>query len=147
MRPSGLGAVQVIVVVLLAAVPAWLFGRHSRAHVLLYVMLVLCSMAVVHNFRWGQFSSIVVVCVLAALVLYERGHRTSVGALIALGAAVKIWPGLLLIYFLIKRDWRVIGGFAGAVVVMAVGGIAVLGPVRRTSFSVSCFAGWSPGRC
>ena len=52
-----------------------LFAR-SKSAAWLYSLLFITSLAVLHNFIWGQVSALTSLLVLGALVLYARGHRS-----------------------------------------------------------------------
>ena len=68
-----------------------------------------------------QANSLVLLIVCAALFLASRGKNAPAGALIALGAAVKVFPGILLLYFLWKRRFRLAAwGFASLAAIMLV---------------------------
>ncbi|MCA9935258.1 MAG: DUF2029 domain-containing protein [Anaerolineales bacterium] len=74
----------------------------------LYWPLLLLSMPVMHNLKWGQVSIFVTGCILGTLALYRRGHGKAAMGLLVLGTAVKYYAALFLIYFLIKREWRLL---------------------------------------
>ena len=48
---------------------------------------------------------------LVAVVVERRGHWAAAGLLLALAAAVKITPGLLLLYWLMNRRWKAAASF------------------------------------
>ncbi len=61
---------------------------------------------------------------IAALALARRKHSISAGALLAAAAAVKITPGILLIYWLLTRQWRAAASFVAVSAGLA--GLSVL---------------------
>lgn len=75
----------------------------------------------------GQVSMVLLLCFTGAWLCWRNNKREWVGALLTLATWVKVYPVFLLIYFMIKRDWRTVrGGF--------VAGFALLG--------VQLLAGW-----
>lgn len=65
---------------------------------------------------------------LLALVLAERGRPGLSGGLLAVAAAVKLTPGFLVFYWLVKGRYRAAGWFAGVLVGIALLNLAVAGP-------------------
>ena len=61
-------------------------------------------------FRYGMFLTqthiLFVLLTVAALILAERGHPVPAGIALALAAAVKLSPGVLVVYWLLTRRWR-----------------------------------------
>ncbi len=67
-----------------------------------------------------------------AMVLFERGRSAAGGALLAYAIASKLYPGLLVLYLLLRGEWR-------PVVSTAVFGIAIVG-VATADFGVGPYA-------
>jgi hypothetical protein len=97
----------------------------------------------------------------AALTLAGRGRPVSGGLLLAVAAAVKITPGLLLIYWLVQRNWKAAASFVFWSIAIAVVTLMVAGPklsleylhtLSRASnlllvaFNNQSFAAWWMGR-
>jgi hypothetical protein len=58
-----------------------------------------------------------------------RGHRARAGWWLAAAACVKVIPGLLVLYPLVKRDWRMLAHFLlGAIVGIVIIPVVALGP-------------------
>jgi hypothetical protein len=62
------------------------------------------------NIRSGQVGTLVLVCCLGWAVLARRGRLFLGGMLLAAGCALKLAPGLLLPYLVIRRDFRGLAG-------------------------------------
>lgn len=71
-----------------------------------YTFIFFTSLPLLHNLKWGQVSVLIAFLVLAALYLYERGYRFWSAALLATAIAIKYYPAIFLIYFLLRRDMR-----------------------------------------
>jgi hypothetical protein len=78
------------------------------------------------NLLYGQYYLLLLVLIVAACWAYLRDLHILAGVLLALAAAVKIFPVLLFVFFLLRRDWR-------ALIAAAVTGIAA------TAVSIAVF--------
>lgn len=85
--------------------------------------LILFSAIGYMSFWFGQAQPIVAAITLAAFVALANGRDISAGALLALAAALKLSPALLVILFIMEKRWRALGAF---VVVGAGFGLASL---------------------
>lgn len=79
------------------------------------------------NLLFGQFYVLILLLIVAACWSYLRGFRVLAGVLIAIAAACKVFPALLLILFLRRREWRalaasILTGLAAVAVSVAVFG-------------------------
>ena len=94
--------------------------RRPRGAALLAVGLALVY---VHSCAvLGNVGLLLVFLIVAGWFLTERGREWEAGAALGLAVLIKLLPVVLLVFFLLKRRWRVLGG---AVVVMVVLGIGL----------------------
>lgn len=114
------GVLQVVSLVLLILVPALYLARRSLRDYYLYLVLVLLSMPILHNLKWGQVSIALTACMLGAMYLYACGWRKSAALLLSLGVAVKFYPALLAVYFLVKRELRPLAIFIASTILLIV---------------------------
>jgi hypothetical protein len=85
------------------------------------------------NLLYGQYYVFLLVLIVAACWCYLRSHCVLSGALIAVAAACKIFPVLLVLIFVRRRDWRAIMSFAVTGIGTAALSITVFGwRVNRT---------------
>jgi hypothetical protein len=115
------GAIQVITAALLLVVGSLLLRRKGRDCYYLHLALFLLCLPVLSNFKWGQVSLLMVLCGAASLYSYQSGRKWQAGIVLALGAAIKYYPGLFLLYFLFKRDVRAVTSFIITLMVLTVG--------------------------
>lgn len=114
-----------------AAWGTWrLLGGTRRA--LLIVGVLWCAGGTVQeNLVLGQVSPLLLLLVVLGLVEYRR-RAGRAAVLWGLAAALKVWPAVLLLAFVLRREWRgLLAGIASAafLVLLPLGGIAVfLGP-------------------
>jgi len=71
---------------------------------------------------------IVIAASVAGMLLLERGRRISGSALLAFAIAVKIFPGIALVYLAVRRRWRDVIAVLVALVVLAAASVVILGP-------------------
>jgi alpha-1,2-mannosyltransferase len=71
----------------------------------------------------GQLSLLVVACVIGCWALLRQGHERLAGLLLGLACLIKLFPGLIILYLLMRRRWR-----AGSVALgtVAAGGLLTL---------------------
>ena len=88
------------------------------------------------NLLFGQFYILLLLLIVAGCWSYLGGNRVLAGVLVAIAAACKVFPILLFVFFLQRRDWRalVAGVITGVAAVAA--SVAVFGwTVHRTWLS------------
>lgn len=82
----------------------------------------------------GNVGLLLAFLMVAAWFLMERGHDGRAGMLLGLAAAIKLLPGLLIVYFVLKRRWRTAGAAVGSFVVLGLGvPLASVGLPRTTA--------------
>jgi len=77
----------------------------------------------------GQVTIIIMALLAYAYLAVRRDQRFLAGCLLALAAWLKVYPALLVAYFLFKGDWRVMRGVIVAGLALAGLQIAISGPV------------------
>lgn len=108
----------------LFAVAAALVPHALPALVRRWGLAVVCGTLVViyfplyRSFSAGQLNVVLLVIVLGAFVLLQREQLRAAGALLALGAMIKVVPGLLLGYLVLIRAWRAVAGFVCAMALL-----------------------------
>src|SRR5579863_9280417 len=77
-----------------------------RIALLMFLALIpLCS-----NFLFGQMHVLVLLLLTTAAWLYFEDRFFTSGLTLAIATALKIYPGLFLIFFLVKKQWRAAAG-------------------------------------
>jgi hypothetical protein len=69
-------------------------------------LAIFLSFPLHRNLLYGQFYIFLLLLITAACFSYLSGFRALAGALIAIAAVCKIFPALLFVFFLQRRDWR-----------------------------------------
>ncbi|MCP4570319.1 MAG: DUF2029 domain-containing protein [FCB group bacterium] len=108
----GWGTIQVVSAFLIALIPGCYFWKRSQPMFYLCFLLTLSSYPLLHNFKWGQASVLVMLCVLTSFVLYDRKRIIVAAMILSAAVAIKYYAVLFLILFLFRRDFRFLKAFA-----------------------------------
>jgi alpha-1,2-mannosyltransferase len=109
-----------------AALAVWIGGTIG-AFALLGGLVVLTTPTVLYSLQMGNFQSTAVALGAVALVLLVT-RRVKAGApILAYVALSKIFPGLLVVYLLLARQWRAVAWTAASGVALLILTVAVLG--------------------
>jgi len=97
------------------------FGPVVGTRAVLLLPLVWASLPLVNAFQKENVQMMIVALSVLAMLLFERGRWASGGFVLAFAIASKLYPGLLVVYLLVKRRWRAVLWTAafGAVIVLA----------------------------
>lgn len=91
------------------------------------ILLVFNTRAIADTVAYGQIDILLLLLLTLALFLARRGCDGWAGAAIALATLFKLYPALLLAFFLVKRQWRAFIGFGIAMLVCNGIALAVMG--------------------
>jgi alpha-1,2-mannosyltransferase len=78
----------------------------------------LCAAALGFTLARGQANILLVAVLAAAFAAAVRARPIRFGAWLAAAACLKVFPGLLVLFPVIRREWRAAIGYAGATVVL-----------------------------
>jgi hypothetical protein len=113
------------------------FGR--RWWRLRVLPIVVCATMVGATLGRGQVSILMALALAAACAASIRGQPWRAGIWLAGGACLKPFLAVVLLHSVVRRQWRLLGGFlAGLVVFLAVVPFATIGPAR----AASAYAEW-----
>ena len=79
------------------------------------------------NFLYGQQHLLILFLLSLAAWLDAQGRLLASGTAVAAAAALKIYPAFFVLYFIRKRRWRALGGFAAAGAGLLALGLALFG--------------------
>jgi hypothetical protein len=92
-------------------------------------LIALCAVIPLRtSFLFGQMHILVLLLLVTAYVCHMRGWQISSGCCIALGAALKIYPILFCLYFVVKRRWKAFGAALLCSVLCLVLSYSITGP-------------------
>ena len=95
----------------------------------------LLAPAMVSTLIMGNVQLAIIAASMIAMVLFERGRYAAGGGLLAYAIVSKMYPGLLLLYLLLRRDWR-------PVVWTVVCAIAIVG-IATADFGIGPYAAFA----
>lgn len=92
-----------------------------RACLPIVVILLLCN-PLRQQVNQGQFGGLLSLMVTGVWIAARSGRPMWAGALLGAAAAIKVFPGFLFLYFILRRQWTVVA--AGALSLAALTGLA-----------------------
>jgi alpha-1,2-mannosyltransferase len=93
----------------------------SGPRVALVMAIVLVCPYVHSGAVLGNVGVLVLFLIVTAWFLVERGREWEAGVALGLATLIKLLPGLLILFFLLKRRWRLAGAAAATTVVLGLG--------------------------
>jgi hypothetical protein len=109
-------------------------AAERRRFALLLAPALLASLPIMFDLQFGQAHLIAILAAMGGMLAFARGRRALGGALLGASVAAKVFPGILLVYLLLRRDFRAVAWTIGAVGVYALAGLLVLGPAPFATF-------------
>lgn len=110
---------------------SWSASRPARIAPPLFALLgfamALASAAGYLTFWLGQVQPLVAAVTLAAALALMNGRDVTAGGLLALAAAAKLSPALLVILFVMERRWRALAAFAVVGAALGLASLALAG--------------------
>ncbi|MEY2483314.1 MAG: hypothetical protein QOK24_1842 [Verrucomicrobiota bacterium] len=149
---SALGKTGLVAALVLVNAAAWvasivfsvyLATGKRRAHLFLYLIPNLAIAGFVWgNFLLGQPSLVLLALLLGGFIALQRKRPILAGILIALAAAIKAFPVLVLIYLVYRRYWT-----AAATLVLALAFLLIIAPIPFRGFELAKqdLESWSNG--
>jgi hypothetical protein len=102
---------------------------------LLLAPLVWLSLPTLSALQKGNVQLMIVGLAMLAMLLFERRRFAAGGALLAFATASKLFPGLLLVYLIVRRQWRAVAWTAAMGALLVVLSLAVVGARQYVAFA------------
>ena len=99
-------AIQLVAVVAGIVVIARRMGGGAGAAALALGAVILIPTPVMGTLQIGNAQLAFIAIAMIAMVLFERRHPAAGGLLLAYATVSKLYPALLVVYLLLRRDWR-----------------------------------------
>jgi hypothetical protein len=113
---------------LVLAATIWLSRRLTALPARRVALLVFLAVVPLRtNFQFGQQHLLVLALLGLAAWLDVGGRPARAGAVLAVAAALKVYPALFVLFFLRRRRWRAVAGMAAAGAALALLGLALFG--------------------
>lgn len=97
-------------------------------------LAALSGLALRNNFLHGQFYIVLALLIVGAFYWRSRGKPIPAGVLLGVATAVKLYPAPLALYFVMRREWKLLAGFAFGLLVSFVLSTAAFGWEVNTFF-------------
>jgi hypothetical protein len=88
------------------------FDRALGTRALWLTPFVVLPPAIVSTFVMGNVQLAIIAISMVAMVLFERQRHAAGGVLLAYAVVSKLYPGLLVLYLILRRDWRSVAWIA-----------------------------------
>ena len=98
-----------------------------------FLALLAFSDAALNHTVWGQVAIPLTALILGALRFHKEHPRTA-AALLGLAVAVKYYPAMFLVWWLVRRDWRFVGMTLAAAAAFSLAPVLVMGPAGFVGF-------------
>ncbi len=139
---TGFPAFRLLWFVLNAVVVAFAMLRVARAlpppaarRALLLAPLAWVSLPTLSALQKGNVQLMIIALAMLAMLLFERRQFAAGGALLAFAIVSKLFPGLLLVYLIVRRQWRAVAWTAAMGVLLVVLSLAVVGARQYVAFA------------
>jgi hypothetical protein len=80
--------------------------RAQATRAVLLMPLVWAGMSTIAGLQMGNFQVMTLAISMAGMALFSRRHDAAGGALLGFAVAGKLFPGMLVLYLLVRRAWR-----------------------------------------
>jgi hypothetical protein len=92
------------------------------------------SFPLYRNLEYGQYYVVILLLLTAALWAHLKRRSFTAGLLLAIAVGIKIFPVVLVFFFLRKRDWRAVWGLAAGLGAVSLVSILVFGTTLNDRF-------------
>lgn len=109
-------------------------GEPAGTRALLLAPLVWAAVPMLSALQKGNIQLVVVALSMLAMLLLDRRHHASGGLVLAFATASKLYPGLLIVFLLVRRQWRALAWTAGWGAVLTLAALADAGWLQFRGF-------------
>jgi alpha-1,2-mannosyltransferase len=115
------------------AVSLFLVGRELHIPFVAWSVLPLVTLLLLcapfrQQVNQGQLNLVLLLLLTGTWVLERRGRPAWAGALLGMAMAIKLFPGFLLVYFAVKRQWKALAAAVATFLAVTALTAALLGP-------------------
>jgi hypothetical protein len=121
------GLVATIVTLAGVALVARHLDRENGTHSLWLAPLVFVPLGVITTIQGGNAQLFFVVLAMLGMLAFDRRQPAAGGLLLAYAIVGKMFPGLLLVYLAVRREWRAVAWTAGWSIVLTLVTLADVG--------------------
>ncbi len=110
-----------------------------------FIIVLLSGIGLANCVRFGQMYILVSLSMILALYFYRAHRAVLAGALLGLWIPVKYFPAILLVYFVVKREWRVVIAAVATACLVIAASVAALGWEIHRQYLLSVLGGHLAG--
>jgi hypothetical protein len=111
------------------------FSPPAAKRVLMLAPLIWISPPTLSALQKGNVQLLIVALAMLAMLLFERRRFAAGGALLAFATASKLFPGLLLVYLIVRRQFRAVAWTAAMGALLVGLSLAVVGARQYVAFA------------
>jgi hypothetical protein len=112
----------------LLAATLWILSRATQIRIeYIAILMFLGYGSLQSNFRLGQYYVFLLFLLTLAFYCLDRGKSTASGFLCGVAFGLKLYGGPFLLYFVLKRNWKAVGGMLAATTIAVAVAIALFG--------------------
>ena len=100
----------------------------------LFLVFAFCFSPVNETLFRGQMNILLLFMVVLGIFFYDRGNPILAGVFIAVASSLKLIPLVLVVFFLVRKEWKAIIAMVITLMVIHLGLIVVFGPDLMKSF-------------
>jgi hypothetical protein len=120
-------------------VSIWLIGRELNFRIrpwtaLAGIVLLIISWPVRSHFQQGQLAMLLLLLLTATWIADRSGRDRLAGVYLGAASALKIFPALLFLHFIVRRQWRVVGTGLATIAALTAITMMLLGPASYASY-------------
>jgi hypothetical protein len=127
-------ALTLAAVALVAVVVARRVDRRLGTHALWLTPYLLTAPTMISTLHMGNVQLATIALALAAMLLFERGNFAAGGLALGFVTAGKLFPGVLVFYLVLRREWRAVAWTTAWSAVFALASIALYGTAPWVEF-------------
>ncbi|PZS02478.1 MAG: hypothetical protein DLM69_04000 [Candidatus Chloroheliales bacterium] len=117
-----------------AATPATVLTAVAAPASLALLFLASIYHPMIDALNYGQLDFVILLLLTLTLAALRTNHPVLAGVLLALAAALKLYPALLILYLLWRREWRAVVGFGLGLFGWGLLGLALAGPAATATY-------------
>lgn len=106
LRPVWFAFCAAVLLAGLVAVAAHIGGPIGTRALLLSPLLWIAVPSTLSTLQKGNIQVVIIASAMMAMILFARGRVVFGGAILAFAIVSKLWPGMLIVYLLARREWR-----------------------------------------
>lgn len=102
--------------------------KYRLLRFLLYGLFALLFTPTLRSLMLGQINLMLLLLMAGAYLVYKRDKPDIAGLLVGIATAIKILPGIVFIYFLVRKDWKAVSTGLITILIIHIGIAVIISP-------------------